>query len=123
MNDVNKNIRSDEVEQALEILSNEGDDAMEEYLFPLGMNWIELYLTNTSNDVAEVLKQIKSIRENCIFTDPYAIYQTKSFVSIKKNAAKIVSRAAALKEIFLSHFGVDLDEERTKVCLDKVRKE
>lgn len=28
MNDVNKNIRSDEVEQALEILSNEGDDAM-----------------------------------------------------------------------------------------------
>lgn len=122
MNDANKNIRSDEVEQALEILHNEGDAAMEEYLFPRGLNWIELYLTNTSNDVAEVLQHIKSIRGNFI-KDPDIIYKTKSFRLIKKNAAKIVSRAAALKEIFLSHFGVDLDEERTKVCLDKEQSE
>ena len=123
MNDANKNIRSDEVEQALEILHNNGDAAMEDYLFPRGMNWIELYLNNMRGNATQMLALIKTIRDNLIFKDAEDIKLTPTFKTLTVNAAEIVRRADALKEIFLSHFGVDLDEERTKVCLDKEQEE
>ena len=114
MNDINKNIRSDEVEQALEILHNEGDGAMEEYLFPRGMNWIELYLNNMRGNATQSLALIKTIRDNFILKDAEDIKLTQTFKTLTVNAAEIVRRAAALKEVLLSHFGVDIDEEKTE---------
>lgn len=122
MNDVNKNIRSHEVEQALKILESDRDAAMEDYLFPRGMNWIELYISNMRGNATQSLALIKTIRDNLIFKDAEDIKLTPTFNTLTVNAAEIVRRAAALKEIFLSHFGIDLDEERPKVCLDKETK-
>lgn len=69
------------------------------------------------------LALINTIRDNFILKDPEDIKLTQTFKTLTVNAAEIVSRAAALKEIFLSHFGFELDDERTKVCLDKEGKE
>lgn len=125
MIDTNKELLSDEVERGLEILESSGDNAMDNYLFPRGMNWIELYLNNMRGGVEQSLAHIKTIRDNFILKDAEDIKLTQTFDQLTINAAEIVRRAERLKEIFRSHFGVFLEEVRTspKVCLDKDEKE
>lgn len=114
MKDPNKNIRSDEVEQALEILHNNGDAAMEEYLFPRGLNWLSLYLTEIYDwaDLARI--ELKTTRYGTLFTNPDDIKKTEYYRKLVKYSARAIRNAAALKEVLLSHFGVDIDEEKTE---------
>lgn len=111
MTDVNKNIRSDEVEQALEILHNNGDAAMEEYLFPRGLNWVSLYLTEIYDwaDLARI--ELKTLQYGTLFTNAEDVKNTEFFRKLVQYSARVIRNAAALKEVLLTHFGVDLDEE------------
>lgn len=110
MNDANKNIRSEEVEDALKILESDGEEAMDAYLIPRGMNWMELE--------SRLLKEEAQSLENCFFNlrhgiqfDPNSIQQLPSFRAAIVCAVRITKLADAIKDIFQTHFGVFLDEE------------
>lgn len=112
MNDPDKNIRSDEVEQALEILHINGDAAMEDYLFPRGMSWALLYLAEIYDWSDKARIELRTLQYETLFTCADDLKNTEFFRKLVKYSARVIRNAAALKEVLLSHFGVDIDEEK-----------
>lgn len=113
MNDINKNIRSDEVEEALKILESKGDAAMDEYLLPRGLNWMRLESRLLLEETESLIENFNNLRLGIQY-DPDALKELSFFVRAKRNAFKITKLADAIKDIFQTHFGVFLDEEKTE---------
>ena len=111
MTDPDIKIRSDELEQALEILHNSGDAAMNEYIFPRGMKLVSLYLTE-SYDWADLARiELKTLQYGTLFTNAEGVKNTEFFRKLVQYSARVIRNAAALKEVLLTHLGVDIDEE------------
>lgn len=110
MNDANKNIRSEEVEEALKILESDGEEAMDAYLIPRGQNWIELNVRLLREEVLNLENCFFNLRHGIQYT-PDVFTQLPSFRSAIVCAVRITKLADAIKDIFQTHFGVFLDEE------------
>ena len=121
MSEDHQKARAAQVAKAIGILEREGDAAMEEYIFPLGMGWVKYYADRLEDALGAMMAYQRAVEDNRVFSanfDPASgeFRSRYPFVGMVHAARQIVGFASDLENLFREHFNYDFADGKTEAA-------
>ena len=112
-------MRAAQVSKAIGILERDGDAAMEEYIFPLGMGWVKYYAARLEDALSALRVYQRAVEEDRVFNakfDPASGEYRRNypFVGMVHAARQIIGFAEDLKNLFREHLNYDFTDGETE---------
>ena len=121
MSEDHQKARAAQVAKAIGILEREGDAAMEEYIFPLGVGWVKYYAARLEDALNALRAYQRAVEENRVFSakfDPASgeFRNRFPFAGMAHAARQIVGFASDLENLFREHLNYDFDDAETETA-------